>query len=101
MLSMGYGFAEYKRKADADKAIKLLQVKQLFCIKLILRIVKMFKNILLSEKKDARQEGGKALFEENLAFKVMFMRLIFSLDKMNKSVILRLTRIIVCNETND
>jgi len=25
MLSMGYGFVEYKRKADADKAIKLLQ----------------------------------------------------------------------------
>ena len=26
MLSMGYGFVEYKRKSDADKAIKLLQV---------------------------------------------------------------------------
>jgi len=26
MLSMGYGFVEYKRQSDADKAIKFLQV---------------------------------------------------------------------------
>ena len=50
MLSMGYGFAEYKRKADADKAIKLLQVKQLFCIKLFFGLLKFSKTFYYQRK---------------------------------------------------